>query len=177
MDTYHVTLANGNQTWAEYGLVVTDPHSEYRWFSRLTSKDQGASRVIEIVRNAQTQCGCWVKRLFADGGSEFINHTVKKFCADSGIELHYPPARTQQLNGVAERGVRSSKDMARTMLLHAGTPGRYWWRAAHHAAYVWNRTAVATATGVTPFESMFDSSAKSFMPRRATAQAVAPSQS
>ena len=74
---------------------------------------------------------------------------------DSGIELHYPPARTQQLNGVAERGVRSSKDMARTMLLHAGTPGRYWWRAAHHAAYVWNRTAVATATGVTPFESMF----------------------
>ena len=155
MDTYHVALSEpGGRSWTEYGLVVTDPHSEYKWFERVTSKDQVAGRVIAIVRNAQTQSGRQVKRLFADGGTEFINSTLKTFCTDSGIELHYPPARTQQLNGVAERSVGANKNVARTLLHHAGTPHQFWWRAAHHATYVWNRSAVASATGVTPFECL-----------------------
>src|SRR5262249_22311490 len=64
-------------------------------------------------------------------------------------------ARTPQLNGVAERSVRWIKDQARTLMSHAGLPARFWYRAALHAAYVWNRTAVAKATGMTPFEAMY----------------------
>ena len=116
MDTFHVGLTSDGRPMTEYGLVVTDPHSEYRWFACLKSKDEGAARVVEIVRNANTQRNIKVKRLYADGGTEFINHTLKTFCSDNGIELHHPPARTQQLNGVAERSVRTSKDTARTML-------------------------------------------------------------
>ena len=155
MDTYHVTLRQGERTWVEYGLTVSDPHSEYRWFARLKTKDEASHKIIIVVRHVQQQCNCRVKRLYADGGSEFINSTLQSFCATEGIELHYPPARTQQLNGVAERNVRSIKDMARTQMLHSGVPSRFWYRAACHSAYVWNRTAVATATGVTPFESLF----------------------
>ena len=155
MDTYQVPLDDGDRKWLEYGLVVTDPHSEFRWFGWLKSKDEAAAAVIECVQHAQTQGGWTVKRLFADGGTEFINHTLKTFCRQQGIELHYPPARTQQLNGVAERSVRASKDMARTMMLHSGAPMRFWYRAACHAAFVWNRTRVAEATGKTPFEAMW----------------------
>ena len=155
MDTYQVPLQQGDRKWLEYGLVVTDPHAQCKWFSRLTSKDQGADAVIGIVRQAQTQCGCKVKRLYADGGTEFINQTLKAFCSEEGIVLHYPPARTQQLNGVAERSVRTNKEAARSMMLHAGTPTRFWYRAAMHATYLWNRTTVAPATGMTPFECVF----------------------
>ena len=155
MDTYQTARNNGLRSWTEYGLVMTDPYSEYRWFAHLKTKDEGAANIIAIVRNAETQRGIKVKRLYADGGTEFINQTLKTFCSDNGIELHHPPARTQQLNGVAERSVRTSKDTARTMMVHAGTPACYWHRAALHAAYVWNRTRVAKATGMTPFEAMF----------------------
>ena len=76
MDTYYVQHGDGDGR-KEYGLVVVDPYSEYMWFALLRTKDEGAARVIDIVRNAQTQCGRAVKRLYADGGTEFINATLK----------------------------------------------------------------------------------------------------
>ena len=155
MDTFYVRFDRDGQSCLEYGLVVTDPHSTFRWVARLRTKDEGAAEVIQIVRMARTQLGCSVKRLYADGGTEFINQTLTRSCSAEGIELHYPPARTPQLNSIAERLVRWSKDTARTMLFHSGLPARFWWRAASHACFVWNRTNIAPATGVTPFEAMF----------------------
>jgi transposase InsO family protein len=156
MDTYYAVLKqDGELRQVEYGLTVIDPHTEWRWHAFLPSKDHAAKEVKRIVRNAQTQLGCKVKRLYADGGTEFINRTLKGFCNEEGIELHYPPARTQQLNGVAERSVRSGKEMMNSMLVHACAPMKLWSYAASHTAYVWNRTHVAKATGVTPYEAMY----------------------
>ena len=156
MDTYQVRMEDGNKSWLEYGLTVMDPYSQWRWFDRLRTKDEAAERVIGVINNARTQLGCKVRRLYTDGGTEFINRTLKEFCTKEGIELHYPPARTQQLNGVAERSVRTSKDAARTMMIHAGIPMRFWTRAAIHATYVWNRSATSSETGTTPFETMYN---------------------
>ena len=63
-------------------------------------------------------------------------------------------ARTPQMNSIAERQVRSGKDAARTLLIHAGLPARFWWHAIRHATIVWNRTNVASTTGITPHEAM-----------------------
>jgi len=155
MDTFHIAYQRDGHPVVDYGLVITDPYTKYIWFEKLNTKDQGASRVIDVVRRAQTQSGSAVKRLYADGGSEFINATLKAFCAKNGTELHYPPARTPQLNSVAERTVRTVKDMARTLLLRSGLPEWFWHRAANHAIFVYNRTKVSTVTGVTPFESLY----------------------
>jgi len=155
MDTFQVRFDRDGRSCLEYGLAMVEPHSEGRWLYRQVTKDEVAGRVIRVVNNAQSQYGIKVKRLYADGGTEFINHTLKDYCAKNGIELHYPPARTQQLNGIAERSVRSIKDAARTMLLHAGLPSRFWSHAAKHSNYMWNRTHVAKATGVTPYEALY----------------------
>jgi transposase InsO family protein len=155
MDTFQVKMQRNGQPALEYGLTISDPHTEGRWFAHLQSKDEAADAVIKVIRNAQTQQGWTVKRLYADGGTEFVNQVLKRFCSDHGIELHYPPARTQQLNGVSERSVRTCKDTARTMLSHASLPDRFWVRAARHEQFVWNRTHVARATGKTPYEVIF----------------------
>ena len=155
MDTFQVRVDRDGRSCLEYGLTVGDPFANGRWFVRLSTKDEAAGRVIRIVTNVQTQYNTKVKRLYADGGTEFINHTLRDFCAKNGIELHYPPARTQQLNGIAERNVRSTKDAVRTLLLHSGLPIRFWSHAARHSNYVWNRTHVAKATGVTPYETLY----------------------
>lgn len=156
MDTYYVKVpqADGNVN-VEYGLTVSDPHTTFRWFARLLNKAQGANAVVSIVRQAEKQFGLKVKRIHSDGGSEFINQTVKAACAQLGVTMHWGPRATPQLNSVAERQVRSSKDAARTLLLHAGLPARFWARAVCHAGFVWNRSNIAPETGVTPYEAVF----------------------
>jgi len=153
MDTYYMKYDRADGTPSiEYGLTLSCPHTTARFTTRVSSKDQMPQAVIGIIRQVQTQMGCNVKRLYADGGSEFINQTIKNFCTQQGIRLHHPPAGTPELNSVAERQVRSSKDAGRTLLMHAGLPARFGPRAIEHATYVWNRTNVAPATGRTPYE-------------------------
>ena len=70
--------------------------------------------------------------------------TLKAFCDKHGKQLHWTPARSQQLNGAAERTVRTFKDTSASMMLqHAGAPMRLWGWAAGHAAFVWNRTHIS----------------------------------
>jgi hypothetical protein len=154
MDTFVVKHAVDAPT--EYGLTITEGFAKWRWFSRHTNKDDVPAAIVNIIRNAQTQMGCKVKRLHADGGTEFVNHTLKSFCRTEGIELRYPPARTQQLNGIAESAVRWTKDTMRVMMTQSGMPTRFWHRAAAHTTYLWNRTMVSELTGgITPYEALF----------------------
>jgi len=155
MDTFQVRYTKEGQLQVEHGLTISDPYTKWRWVHWLASKDQVAQAVKSTVRQVQTQLGCKVKRLYADGGSEFINHPLKSFCEQEGIELHWSPARTQQLNGIAESDVRSTKDDMRTLMTQAGLPPQFWWRAAYHSVYIWNRTALSSRTNGTPYEAMY----------------------
>ena len=156
-DTYEVKVDEpaDNEQQKQYGLVASDPRSEWRAFCRCQHKSEIPAEVVAIIRHVQTQTGRKVKRIYCDGGSEFINVLVQGFCRQNGSELHYPPPGTPQLNGVSERHVRSSKDSARTLILEANLPVRFWHFAAIHAANVWNRTRVAAATDITPYEAMY----------------------
>ena len=125
MDTFHMPLEEGDRKWMEYGIVVKDAFTKYTWFAHVDTKDKIPAQVICIVRQAQTQGECTVKRLHADGGSEFNNATIKAFCVAQGIEFHFSPARTPQLNGVAERTVRTIKEAVSTHMNHAKLTERY----------------------------------------------------
>jgi hypothetical protein len=155
MDTYQVKVEREGRMVLEYGLVMKDMYSGYMWHAQLQTKEEVADHVAYLVRQAETQFGCTVKRLYADGGTEFINQKLKAFCSKHGKGLRWTPARTQQLNGAAERSVRTFKDYERTMVQHAGAPLKLWGRAGWHAAYIWNRTHISTDTGMTPYEAMY----------------------
>jgi hypothetical protein len=152
MDSFEVR--NGDTV--EYGMAVRDPHSGASWFGRAIRKTELTQIAIDILRNAQQQTGSKVKRIYTDGGSEFVNR-FKELCRTQGIELHFPPAATQQLNGVAERNVRTLKDGTRTLLAHAGLTANYWVAAMCHFVYIWNRTYISEETGITPHETLYKS--------------------
>jgi transposase InsO family protein len=154
MDTYSVKVEREGRLVQEYGLVVKDMYSGYSWHDRFLSKDEVADGIIKLVLRTETQFGCRVKRIYSDGGTEFINQKLKAFCDRSGKEWHPTPARTQQLNGAAERTVRTFKDYQRSMMQHAGGTVKLWGRAAAHAAFVWNRTHISPDTKMTPYEAM-----------------------
>jgi transposase InsO family protein len=152
MDSFEVRGASLSGK-TEYGLTVNDPCSAARWFAHALSKDVLTERVRTIILDAQTQTGKKVKRIHCDGGSEFNNSTLRKFCAHNGTQLHISPARTPQMNGVAERSVRTLKEGGRTLLFHAGLPAHLWTYAVEHYVYVWNRLCTGPKTGVTPREA------------------------
>ena len=157
MDTNHVTVVDdlGSRVQS-YGLNIIDPYTGARFKQHLVTKDLIARAVIDVVKLIQRQSDWKVKRLYSDGGGEFVNGTLKEFAASEGILLRNSPAKTQQLDGVAERVVRTGKDMERTMLLHAGLVAAVYYKlASHHAVFVWNRTYISPHTGVTPFEAMY----------------------
>ena len=161
VDTFEVRGAR-QDGGSMYGVIITDPHCEGKWFIDVSSKAEIADRMIAVIRQAQTQTGHTLRRLHCDGGTEFINHTLKSFLTSNGTQLCYPPARTQQLNGIAERSVRTMKDAATTLLAHAGVNGdncglinNLWVYACHHHTYMWNRTHIAKATGTTPYEAIY----------------------
>lgn len=155
MDSYQVKVPHPDgRSVVEYGLVVKCMYSDYTWHGRFQSKDLVAPAVVSLVQLVETQFGHIVKRLYTDGGTEFINQTLKAFCSKHGKELRFTPARSQQLNGAAERTVRTVKDYETMLVLHAGAPVRLWGYAGDHAAFVWNRTHISKETRVTPYEAM-----------------------
>src|SRR5690606_3880753 len=117
MDTNHVTVIDdlGNKVQS-YGLNIIDPYTGARFKQHLVAKDLIPRAVIDVVKLIQRQSEWKVKRMYSDGGGEFVNGTLKEFAASEGMLLRNSPARTQQLDGVAERVVRTGKDMERTML-------------------------------------------------------------
>jgi hypothetical protein len=107
MDTYWVKSEQDGQQMLEYGLAVKDVYSGHMWHAQRMTKDRITEAAIEIVLQAETQFGCVVKRLYSDGGGEFVNRQMlDTFCAKRGKKLHWTPKKTSQLNGVAERSVR-----------------------------------------------------------------------
>lgn len=153
-DCFYVKYMRDGQKVVDTGMVGKDPFTSFTWVHSPRTKDEAAHFVIDTVKLAQKQFSCKVKRIYTDGGTEFINATLQSYCKKEGITLHWPPTATQQLNGVSERAVRQVKNDLGALMHHAGVPMRFWYRGACHAVYVWNRSHVASRSGKTPWEAM-----------------------
>ena len=155
MDTFFVRLRDKRgEKYTEYCLVAVDPFSEFRWTVSAERKDLIGPQAEAIVRHAQTMTNNRVKRIYSDGGGEFLNDKFKRFCRSNGTEMHISPPRDARMNGIAEANVGVCKDAARTMLIHGNLPEAYWRRAVMHHTFVWNRTRIGRSTDMTPMEAM-----------------------
>ena len=156
MDVFYTMMRNPqtNEKYREYCLLGTDGYSELRWIAKTTSLHDVQAEVIQILRDSTTTCGRAPRLVISDLGSEFDNNKVKAYCRERGIQLQPSPARAKELNGIAEKSVDTVKNHVRAMLLASGMPEQTWWaRAAAHHVYLWNRTHIGSATGVTPYEA------------------------
>ena len=100
----------------------------------------------------QTAWNSKIRRINIDGGSEFLNTTLKGWMDEQGITRRVSPPKTQELNGVAERSVRSFKDLARTQLYHARAPLWMWDKAMNHTLWMWNRIRINNPNGKSVYE-------------------------
>ena len=73
---------------------------------------------------------------------------------DEGIRHERTVTKTPEQNGVAERLIRTLVESARSMLLDANLPKRYWAEAVSTAVYLKNRCPTKAVQGKTPYEAL-----------------------
>lgn len=141
---------------SRYALIATDEGSHYHAVYLLTAKVSIVVHLQRLVAEVITPAGRVLLGLRTDGGSEFNNGDIKKFCRQLRIDLDITTPYDPQSNGLAERANGTLVAMARAMVLHAGLPKSFWCYALVHAAYLRNRlpSRVLDNGTITPYEKL-----------------------
>ena len=135
-----------------YILVLVDDYTRYAWVYFLRRKSEAPKRVRQFFAYAERQFGKKIKRVRSDRGGEFLAEELTAWFADVGVVHDLSLPRTPQQNGVAERYNRTVCDRARTMLLAAGLPVRFWEHSVRYACWLTNRLPTSALEGdVSPY--------------------------
>ena len=72
-------------------------------------------------------------------GAPFDNSTSRSFFLSRGVQLRMSCPYTSPQNGKAERMIRTTNDVMRTLLIQVSLPPRFWAESLHTATYLLNR--------------------------------------
>ena len=146
---------------AKYGLIFTDGYSRWRSFFAMANRSETLSKFKQYLEDMSGMLkGAKVVRLHSDGGGEFMSEEFKSFCKSKGIHQTNSSPRTPEQNGLAERSNRTVLDMARSMRVDAGLDKEMWAMACDTAVYLINRLPSAVIGGATPYQRLFNKSAR-----------------
>src|SRR6185312_9566876 len=102
-----------------------------------------------------TQFGLTVKAVQCHNGREFDNSTSRSFFLSRGVQLRMSCPYTSPQNGKAERMIRTTNGVVRTLLIQASRPSRFWAESLHTATYLLNRLPSTTSPAPTPQHALF----------------------
>ena len=130
-----------------YFLVLVDDHSRFKQVYFLKTKSEALQRVRSFVAklNALASIGKpepvrVVGQLHMDNAGEFLSGEFNEFLDSELITRTTCPPHVHQLNGVAERAIRSVMEVVRSTREASRCPITFWPHLVEHAVDVLNRT-------------------------------------
>ncbi|KAM0027867.1 putative RNA-directed DNA polymerase [Helianthus debilis subsp. tardiflorus] len=138
-----------------YYVAFIDDYSRFTWLYPLKTKTGFYTVLPVFLRLVQTQCSRKVKVFQSDGGTEFVNHTVRKILEENGTFHRLSCPYTPQQNGRAERKHRHIVETGLAMLFNAHIPATYWVDAFTSAAYIINRLPTPLLGDKSPYQLLF----------------------
>ena len=136
---------------AEYFLTFIDDYTRYTWVYPLKTKDQVFMEWKALVEKS---VGKKLKTFRTDNGGEYTSNQFEDYLKGEGIRHECTIPKTPEQNGVAERLNRTLVESARSMLLDAKLPHKFWAEAVSTAAYLRNRCPTKAVKGMTPYEAL-----------------------
>lgn len=137
-----------------YFVLFVDQYTHYCVTYLLQQKSGVFPAFKDFVAKSEAHFNSKFVTLYSDNGGEYFSTEMKQFCIDKGITYHPTIPRTPQLNGVAERMVRSITERARAMLHGAKLDLAFWGEAVLTATYLINLTPTkALSACMTPYEA------------------------
>ena len=142
-----------------YFLLLVDDHSRHKSVYFLRKKSEAPDRIREFVAEFRAHAGASaidrkeiIGTLHSDNAGEFLSRDFGEFLDQAGIHHTTCPPHVHQLNGVAERGIRSVVSLARSSLVSGGANASFWTFAVEHAVDVLNRCTGPASSGKSSHE-------------------------
>lgn len=131
-----------------YFLVLVDDHSRFKQVYFLKKKSEALARVKTFVAKLNSICNVGkpvaervriVGQLQLDNAGEFMSREFTEYLEDESIARTTCPPHVHQLNGVAERSIRSIMEIVRATREASECPIGFWPHLVEHAVDVLNR--------------------------------------
>ena len=139
----------------KYYLVILDDCSHYLWTFPLRLKSDTFSTLSNFFAYVRTQFGATIQGVQCDNGREFDNLRARSFFLSHGIHLRMSCPYTSAQNGKAERIIRATNNVVRSLLFHARVPPHFWAAALGTATYLLNILPTKTLQFSTPHFALF----------------------
>eukprot|EP00965_Chrysotila_dentata_P187932 6172428-Pleurochrysis_carterae.AAC.5 len=142
-------------------LVLVDDHSRLKTVHNLKRKSEATAHArrflasLTSLLNKRTSSPQLVVGTFdSDNAGKILLNEFAEFLASNGFYGRGDcPLYVHQLNGVAERAIRSIMELTRSSLVTSGSPIAFWDYAVTHVVNVLNRTSVPPNTIIPPHTS------------------------
>ncbi|KAI3680197.1 hypothetical protein L2E82_50582 [Cichorium intybus] len=108
-----------------------------------------------FIKLVQTQFSRKIKVFQSDGGTEFLNSTVRHIFEENGTLHQISCPYTPQQNGRAERMHRHIVETGLAMLFHAHVPASFWVDAFSSATFIINRLPTKVLDNQSPFQVLY----------------------
>jgi hypothetical protein len=107
-----------------YLLILAD-FSHYLWTFPLRQKSDTYPTLSHFFAWVSTQFDRTIRSIQCDNGCEFYNNVSREFFLSRGVHLRMSCPYTSPQNGQAERMIRTTNDVVRSLLFQASLPARY----------------------------------------------------
>ena len=141
-----------------YYIEFFDDYTRVSWVYLLYDRSEVVTTVTHFITEVVTQYSTTPKILRTDNALEFVQASLRTFCADRGIIHQTPCPHTSQQNGVAERKHHQLLDINRTLLMEMHVPSYLWSDALMTPTYLQNRLPSAPLGGAIPLHRLSPSS-------------------
>lgn len=122
----------------KYYLVVLDDYSHFSWVFPLRAKSDTCDTLLRFFSFVQTQFHTLIRCLQCDNGGEFLNTQLRTFLSSHGVSLRLSCPHTSPQNGKAERMIRTTNDVVRSLLFQSHLPPSFWVEALNTANHLLN---------------------------------------
>ena len=136
------------------------------WVYLLCDHSEVVTTVTHFITKVVTQYSTTPKILRTDNALEFVQASLRTFCADHGTVHQITCFHTSQQNGVAERKHRQLLDITRTLLIEMHVPSYLWSDALMTATYLHNRLPSTPLGGAIPLHRLSPTSSLFSLPPR-----------
>jgi transposase InsO family protein len=136
-----------------YFLLLVNDLSRYMWVVVLGNKGEAADAIRRAQTAAEAECGCKLRVLCIDNGSELTVAEFTSYCADEGVQRHYFAPYSLQHNSVVERRNQTVVWMAQALLKQRRISTVFWGEAVVTTVYILNRSPTKTLNGRTSYEA------------------------
>lgn len=138
-----------------FGTFVDD-YSRFRYVFFLKKKSDLKEAYFEFERWCKRKLpGTPIRKLRSDNGGEYIDGSFVQYLISQNTDYDRTIPDSPQQNGVAERSNRVLVDAAKTALLAADLPGRFWVYAIEAAGQQRNKCPSRSIDFEIPEERMF----------------------